>query len=294
MNIKNMIDYEVGGDFKKNGLLNTDLKIIINSMLGSMIISKLVILNMVDVTGQIYWVVDAHKELEHLSHLENLGGMMKMNIIVQKIKNIQKDYSGKRVSTNEKLLVDYLNSDIYEGEDNHYLIRNNIVFGKHRGGNIFLFYKEGDNIYYRFAENNKKFTKKIILLIPDKYNFYLMDRQVMLPKIRKDILGNINVFDLIHSIIHIYVTEEYYTIISKSRFDFLDILFSIVRMFTAEDILFSKDMSDLIKRITKDKDDETYGWVYSEDIPKISLPQEYIVLRPVNLKREYKLSCLIS
>jgi len=221
---------------------------------------------------------------------------MKKNTVDTNIKNKQKGYYGKKVSTNEKLLVDYLNGDITEGESNHYSIRNNIVFGKSQVAEIFLFYKEDDNIFYRFAENNRKFTKLVLALIPkDKYTLYLLDRQIMIKKVRKNIFERLDTFDMIHTIISIYVNEDYYQIINNTGYDFLEILFRQVKAFDCEDELFSKKMTDIIGNITKDKKHPDYGFSYGiKVIPTIPTPSVYLDLRPKNLKRAYKINCLIS
>jgi len=220
---------------------------------------------------------------------------MKINTTEQNIKNKRKGYSGKKVSTNEKLLVDYLNGDITEGESNHYYIHNNIVFGKSKGAKIFLFYKEDDNIFYRFAENNRKFTKVVLPLIPKyKYTLYLLDRQVMLKKVRKNIFEKLDTFDMLHTIISIYVNDDYYSIINNSGYDFLEILFHQVKVFDCEDELFSEKMTKIINRITEDKENPDYYWAYGMEVPTIPTPEPYLDLRPEHLKRAYKINCLIS
>lgn len=211
------------------------------------------------------------------------------------MKDLHKDFSGKKVSSNELVVVDFLNGVNTIDETDLYVIINNCLYAKSKGAKIFLLYKEDNKIFYRFAENNKNFTKKILPLIYGDLELYLMHREIERPKIRKDIFELVDVGDMLTSMIYIYIEYKYHKIITDCGHDFLEILFKQVREFDAEDELFSDYTTKKIARYTKSKDNPDYGFAWGMDnIPQIDIPAEYIELKPENLKRAYKINCLIS
>lgn len=203
---------------------------------------------------------------------------------------------GKKVSSNELVLVDFLNGTINSGETEHYVIKNNCVYNKTKCGKIFLFYKEENNIFYRFSGNNKSSTRKILPLIGDNLSLYLMHKEITYPKIRKDVFNLVDVSDMLGSMIYIYLEYDYYKVILDSGHDFMDILFKQVKEFDGEDILFSEEMTKNIKKYTDSKNHPDYDWVshWRDDLPQINIPDACLELKPENLKRAYKINSLIS
>jgi len=208
----------------------------------------------------------------------------------------QNEYSGKKVSTNEQIIVDYLKGVNVFNESDHYIIAKDCVYAKHKGAKIFLFYKEGNKVFYRFGENNKNHTKKILPLVGDDMELYLMHREITYPKVQKDVFNMVDKADMLHSMVYIYIEDKYYEIIKESGYDFLDILFKHIKDFDAEEEMFSEEMTKKIKKWTDPKIHSDYEWVawFKKDAPTIELPNPYIELLPINLKRAYKINCLTS
>lgn len=221
---------------------------------------------------------------------------MKKNITEQNIRDSRKDFYGKKVSSNELVIVDFLNNSNSFEESEHYIISDNCVYVKSKGAKIFLFYKEDDKIFYRFAENNKNITKKILPLIGDDFKLYFMHREIEYPKVRRNVLENVDKEDMLHSMIYIYLEDLYYDILYESGHDFLEILFRQIIDFEAEEEMFSEEMTENIQKWTKPKKHPDHEWssYWKFDIPLIYIPNEYLEMAPENLKRAYKINSLIS
>jgi hypothetical protein len=221
------------------------------------------------------------------------------DIDVSNTNKILKDYSGKRISSNEVVIYDFLQGDIDEAVTDKYVITNNCVYGFKRGVRIFLFYKDRNNIFYRFAENNKNFTKKILPLIGDNMTLYLMHREITYPKVRKDIFNSIDKYDMLHAMIYLYIEEDYYQTLNDSGYDFMDILFNQIKMFDAEEEMFSEKLRKNIDRwlkpkIHSDYDNYATTWNTSVEFPMVYVKDPYLDLKTESLKRIYKINSLIS
>ena len=225
--------------------------------------------------------------------------MMKVNINVQNIKKkLENTYEMKTsTSINEKIIIDFLNGDNDNSnkESDLYIIEDDCVYGRTQMGMIFLFYKENNDIFYKFSENNKKYTKKLLPLITDKFTLYLMHHEIAYPKVRRDIFNMVNRYDMVKSMISIYINERYYEILNASGYDFLDILFRQVKEFGAEEELFSEEMTRNIDKYTESKYDDSYPyWHRDRDVPMIDIPDVYLEMKSENLKRVYKINSIIS
>jgi len=197
------------------------------------------------------------------------------------------------------VIVDFLSGKIESAETEHYLIKKGCVYNVTKLGNVFLLYKEENNIYWWFSKNTKRDSKKIFPLVGDDLNLYLMPRDIAYPKVQRDIMNLIDAEDMLISMVYTYIEDDYYSIISNSGHDFIDILFKQIKEFNGVDIFFSNKMKKKLDTYTSSKIHPDYdNWAHygygGKTAPRIHKLDVYKELASDSTKRSFKINQLLD